>query len=176
MKVTFPNREAGLALGAYVLLLVLPPLMALSLFEDFLTSRASLAERQQQIERLEAGRRSPVETIAVLPAGQALFDAETATLSVSEMQKRITALLISHGAAVLASQAQTTPEGSLRRLQVSVDLVVPESALAGLLHGLEVDRPFLFIDALAIQMREDAGNSDRLRMNLRLQGFSRGAS
>ena len=173
MKIVFPQRNASLSLATYLFLLLLPPMLSLSLFYDYLAARVSVSNLSQQIERRKVSLPGRGSTALEIPPGPSVFEAETVTISASEMQKRVMQILATYGAIVLASQAITTPEESLVRLQVSIDMNVRESELPKLLYALEVERPFLFINTLGIQGRENSDGDTTLRVTFRVDGFSR---
>jgi general secretion pathway protein M len=142
-----------------------------------------LREQQQRYslrEQLEQARRDPASSTSLLPG-------EDPSAVAADLMQRIADLISSQastgGGCELTQRMPITPEQDsaepYRQVKVSLTLNCAIEPLTAILHALEYQRPFLFIDEMS--MRRDAnapasGAAGKLVVHLLVRGYLQPAS
>jgi general secretion pathway protein M len=150
------DREQMISLGALAALLVALFIAMMICFQIRADAAQELGERDETLSRLEARAKSMRDARsrsgAVAPAA-AFLDAPTQGLAGSALQAHILqkasanhATLISTG--IEAAKREDPPDSI--RLQATLDMNM--QALQALLYQLESGTPYVYVDALAVQI------------------------
>jgi general secretion pathway protein M len=173
------NREQMICVGALGLLL-LTCFLALTLSLQARSEAVNeLTQRREVFSRLEARARSGINgagaRTTAAPAA-ALLQAASAGIAAAQLQSYLSqiagtqrATLISYGAE--PARREDSPDSI--RIQATLD--IPQTALQGLLYALESRTPYVFIDALALQLssKQRAASDPMLRLTLSLHALWR---
>ena len=172
-QLTF-SRQALVAVAAFVGLLlavIVWTLVYLStareLQIEFETKSQALALlKRQTLPKLSAGGN------AVQPAARdAVISAPTETVAASELHKAILATLEQAGGTVHSIQAEATndlTDDGLRRLNAQMTFDGSMVSLQKVLFALETAIPFIFIDALSVQLAATPTPGSKLGQMLRV--------
>jgi general secretion pathway protein M len=147
------DREQVISLGVLAGLLVVfavANFMCLQMRSD---AAAELAERDENLSRLETRAKSPGDARAPKAASAAAFlDAPTLGLAGSQLQAHLSQMAGTDHAVLISAGIQPAkredPPDSIR-LQVTLDANL--QSLQTLLYQLESGTPYVFVESLAIQ-------------------------
>ena len=154
-----PSRDRRLALGLLgaamlaVLLVIALPVWLLNRYYD-----RALAESVDRIERYGriAGTRAEVtkqlETMRAKETRRFFLRSGAPALSAAEGQEAIRALVEASGGRLITMQAPTyKDEGRYRQITVNVQLTANIVALRRILHAIENNSPYLFVENLIVR-------------------------
>jgi hypothetical protein len=150
------QRDQAISIAALALLL----LACVFTVNSFLQARADALreteERRQLVDRLEAGLRSRAEARArsrgSAPAA-AFVNASTHGLAVAELQAYLSRLVAAQHATLLSSDlepARRDDASDALRLKATLDTSL--RPLQALLYQLETGTPYVFVDALKVEL------------------------
>ena len=126
-------------------------------------------------QQLEQARNDPASSTSLLPG-------EDPSAVAADLMQRVADLISSHattgGGCALTQRMPITPEqdGSepYRQVKVSLTLECAIEPLTAILHELEYQRPFLFVDEMSIRRAADAplkGGAGKLVAHLLVRGY-----
>jgi general secretion pathway protein M len=126
-------------------------------------------------QQLEQARRDPASSTSLLPG-------EDPSAVAADLMQRIADLIHSHantgGGCALTQRMPITPEQDstepYRQVKVSLTLDCAIEPLTAILHELEYQRPFLFVDELSVRRAPDAptgGGAGKLAVHLLVRGY-----
>lgn len=175
------DREQAISVGAFVLLL----LASLSVMGISLQARADAAqeyaERREMLSRLEARLKTAGSRPTAAPPA-AFLDASTPGLASAQLQSYVGQLAGRHNASLISSGGETAKRDDAPdtvRVQAAFEMNLP--SLRALLYELESGTPYVFVDALTVQLANaragQAAEDPQLRATLSLRAiWRRGAS
>jgi general secretion pathway protein M len=131
-------------------------------FASLELQRATYTKSLEALARSEAvGAQFEFRRAASDPAAQT-FHGDTPALAGAELQNQLNALIAAEGGKLLsAGFRESTDDGALTPLAVTVRLRCSMDALLRILHGLENRTPVLFIETLTVQSRRRGGGPPR---------------
>ena len=170
-----------LALAVIVLLAVLVlPTWYLHNYYD-----RALAERRDRVDRLSriAGTRPEVtrqlEAMRAKDTRRFFLRSGAAALSVAEAQEIVRRLVESSGGRLITMQAlPSKDEGRYRQVAAQVQLAANIHALRKILHGVETNVPYLFVENLMVKtqvpgnFRPGPGAEPEMFVTFEVQGYS----
>jgi general secretion pathway protein M len=171
------NREQIISIGA-LCLLILVCIFAVGLSLQVRSDADyELTERREALSHLEARARSATEAHtrmkSVAPAA-AFLDGPTAGLAAAQLQAYLSQVAASERAILISYGVEPTRrEDSPDSIRAQATLDVGQMPLQRLLYQLESRTPYVFVDALALQLPNTAGQGApqdpilRLTMSLR---------
>src|SRR4051812_16826164 len=146
------DREQGLCLAAFALLLLICISTIGVLFEARSVALRELSERRELLARLEARVRTGAgRPIAAAPPA-AIIEAPTQGLASAALQAHLAQLADNQHAGLVLSGEETGKRDDAPdtiRLQATLDMSL--TALRALLYRLESGTPYVFVDALTVQ-------------------------
>lgn len=152
------DRAQALALAAVGLLLLIGLTALGGSFAARLDAAAELAESRDALARLESrpGEGARAGKTAVRAAPEAAFiEAATPGLAAAQFQTHVAQLASAHAANVLSLGLEVaTRDGPADGVRVQVTLVTSLNSLQAFLYDLESGTPYVFIDALTIQLQD----------------------
>lgn len=125
-------------------------------------------QRTTYVKSLEALARS--ETVsaqfelrqAANDASSQIFHAETPALAGADLQNQLDSLVAAEGGMLLSSAFRdSTADGPLTPIAVTVRVRCTMESLLRILHGLENRAPLLLVETLTVQARQRSGNPQR---------------
>ncbi|WLH66729.1 type II secretion system protein GspM [Pseudomonas sp. FP2309] len=134
-----------------------------------------LRQEQGLREQLEQARQGPASSTSLLPG-------DDPSAVAADLMQRIADLINSRaglgGGCMLTQRMPITPEQDdaepYRQVKVSLTLNCAIEPLTAILHELEYQRPFLFVDDMSIRRRPDApatGGAGKLVVHLLVRGY-----
>ena len=135
----------------------------------------ALAQRDSLEQQLQAARRDPSSRSSLLPG-------EDPSAVAADLMQRVADLISRHattgGGCALTQRMPITPEQDgaepYRQVKVSLTLECAIEPLTAILHELEYQRPFLFVDEMSIRRAADAplkGGAGKLVAHLLVRGY-----
>lgn len=126
-------------------------------------------------EQLEQARQDPASSTSLLPG-------DDPSAVAADLMQRVADLISSQatlgGGCKLTQRMPITPEQDdsepYRQVKVSLTLDCAIEPLTAILHALEYQRPFLFVDEMSIRRRPDApanGGAGKLVVHLLVRGY-----
>jgi general secretion pathway protein M len=126
-------------------------------------------------QQLEQARNDPASSTSLLPG-------EDPSAVAADLMQRVADLISSHattgGGCALTQRMPITPEQDgaepYRQVKVSLTLECAIEPLTAILHELEYQRPFLFVDEMSIRRAADAplkGGAGKLVAHLLVRGY-----
>lgn len=126
-------------------------------------------------QQLEQARNDPASSTSLLPG-------EDPSAVAADLMQRVADLISSHattgGGCTLTQRMPITPEQDgaepYRQVKVSLTLECAIEPLTAILHELEYQRPFLFVDEMSIRRAADAplkGGAGKLVAHLLVRGY-----
>jgi general secretion pathway protein M len=161
-------------------LLAAAPFVRLGWVEQSIThNQDELVVLRKQIAR-EAELRKENGVLATVSADASLLllEGETTGIAGANLQKIISALVLSHGGT--ASSMQILPpkeDGNLERIPMSLQISVNIDGLRDILHALETGTPLIFIDDITVAKQDtfrtaDPHSLEPLDVNLQVSGYA----
>ena len=151
----------GFAAGVAALLLValaLPLWFAHQHYDDALED---IDKRLVRYERLAAARpqlEQKLEGVRALGSRKYFLKASTASLSAAEVQDRVRQFIESAGGRVISVQMGTPrDEGRFKQVPVTVQANANIMVSRRILHALETNEPYLFVDSLVVRAQVPPG-------------------
>jgi len=175
------ERPQALAVAALALL-VLAGLAGLGLsFAARMETAAEPAEGRETLERLESRRtgEGPRANRASPPAAPdaAFIDAATPGLAAAQLQTHVAQAAAARNARVLSLGLEAAGrDGPAEDVRVQATLVTTLNGLQALLHDLESGTPYVFVDALTVQLQDaqtQPGTEPTLRAMVSLRALLR---
>jgi general secretion pathway protein M len=168
------GRQASLVILSYALaVLVLAGLTfaGLSSLIDHYAAYSAVAERLARLEGQARGGATNEET-DILPQGSAFLEGASLSIAGATLQHLATAAVEANSGTVLSSQVDLQPEeADSDRVSLTLSFEIEQEALQKMLYDLEAGMPLLFIDRLAIQSVDSAGQeTSRMRITLTVAG------
>jgi len=152
----------GLATGAAVLALAvvaLPLWLAHQHYDDALED---IDKRLVRYERLAASRgqlEQKLEGVRALGSRKYFLKASAASLSAAEVQDRVRQFIESAGGRVISVQMGTArDEGKFKQVPVTVQANANILVTRRILHALETNEPYLFVDSLVVRTQVPPGH------------------
>jgi len=178
------------ALGALatLLVLILLGIGGLSLLGSMRDVRATEIETMQtELDVIERRLARPVTATQAQPALKVnpFINAESYALAANALQRRVVSMIETSGGtlATVGIDPQDTSGDARNRVVVQATAEMGNDSLQQLLYKLEGEAPFVFVEGLTanpVTARDSDGEqakiSPRLTVNLRLNGYFRGAS
>jgi general secretion pathway protein M len=131
-------------------------------FTSLAAQRATYAKSLEALARSEAVSAELQARRAERDPSAQVFRAATPALAGAELQNQLNALISAAGAKPLSSAfRESSSEGLLTQIAVTVRLRCSLDALLRILHGLEGRSPLLFVENLTVQARRPLGRSPR---------------
>jgi general secretion pathway protein M len=154
-----PNRSRQLALGLLALAVVVVvaafAVPAWYFYDRYDRGHAERAERLERFRRIAATRPDiarQLESMRTKDTRQFFLRPGAPALSAAEAQERIRQIVESSGARLITTQAlPSKEEGRYRQVSAQVQLAANIFALRNLLHRIETNVPYLFIDNLMVK-------------------------
>jgi len=150
------QRDQAISIAALALLLVTCVLTVSSFVQARVDAVRETEGRRQLVERLEAGLRARAEARArskgSAPAA-AFLNASTQGLAVADLQAYLSALAAAQHAILLSSDlepARRDDAPDALRLKATLDTSL--RPLQALLYRLETGTPYVFVDALKVEL------------------------
>ena len=160
------RRQAAVSYGVLAAALFVAAFAALAtpirervaFFSSLDTQRTTYVKSLQALAQSEAvGAEFELRRVASDPTAQ-VFHAETAALAGADLQNQLNALVAAEGGTLLTSAfRESSADGPLTPIAVTVRLRCSMEALLRILHGIENRSPVLFVDSLAVQARHRGG-------------------
>jgi general secretion pathway protein M len=146
----------ALVLSAAVFALLAAPVRErAAFFTGLATLRATYAKALEALARSEAVSAQVRLRQADSDPSDQVFRATTPALAGAELQNQLNALISAEGAKLLSSAfRESSNDGPLTPIAVTIRLRCSVDALLRILHGLEGRSPLLLIDNLTVQARQ----------------------
>jgi len=178
------SRNMAIAVLVAAVLLIAGPLAGAVWYVNHYYD-VKLAEKQDRIERLQRIASTRVAVSRQLDAMRAretrkVFLRSGATaLSAAEAQEAVKSLVESSGGKLITMQAPSSrEEGRYRQITVVVQLTANVQALRRILHTLEGNTPYLFVDNVTIrsqvtgQYRAAPGQETEMFVSFDVSGYT----
>lgn len=178
------------ALAGMLLLLVLASFTRWTLYPAY----AAWAEQAEAIAFLEArierlrdhaaeqdGLQQRLEALAAGDQASGFLPSRPVSIAAADLQRALTGLVETYGAQLISTQPVDSPaQDGLIRVALRVNLRGSLDALVPILHRLESQRPYLFLDALHLQGRTvpaavQRPDADFLQARFEISGYMRAA-
>lgn len=154
---------AILALGASAAMfaaVAIPIRERTEFFASLTAQRATYAKSLEALARSEAVSAQFRARHAASDSSAQVFHAATPALAGAELQNQLNALISAEGAKLLSSAfRESSGEGHLTAIAVTVRLRCSLDALLRILHGLEGRSPALFVENLTVLARQRSSRS-----------------
>ncbi len=170
------GRRQGLAVVAYVGVVVALAAVSLMLLTDLRNKAAEIAAAEMRLDELsERSRPNPLASIAsdASVSGSPFLDGRTITTAGAALQQRIEAAVAKAGGVLMSSQMELDgPDAKNGFVNLTASMEVSQPAMQMVLYDIEAGMPYLFVDKLSIQSPEVFGEpeSGRMRMTIRVAG------
>jgi general secretion pathway protein M len=182
------SRFAALSLLAAAILAVQlfiasPLLSRNQAADEAIAEAAEMATRLEQVAAARGQLEAQLAALSQRQTGRSYYLRErTDALAGASLQRRVKATIDANGGRIRSIQALPGEErGGLQRVGIRVQLMADIDALYKILHRLEVEPPFLFIESISIGSRVDARRlrqrnaaEQTLIVNLEVAGHLRG--
>ena len=168
---------AALLYGCLLLGLAAATALPLKALLDQRTAVASLGDTLLGLERHGGAAGRPLSGADDV-AGSSFLEGATVTVAGAALLQRVVGTVTRHGGDVLSSQLDLQgPQSKEGFLSVGVNCDVEQAALQQIVYDLEVGKPFLFVDQLAVQApTASAGRpGEKLRVMISVSGQWQGA-
>lgn len=178
------SRRMAIAVLIAAIVLVAAPLAGVVWFVNHYYD-VKLAEKQDRIERLQriASTRATVsrqlDAMRAKETRKFFLRTGATALSAAEAQEAIRSLVESSGGKLITMQAPTSrEEGRYRQITAVVQLTATVQALRRILHALESNMPYLFVDNVTIrsqitgQHRPTPGNEPEMFVSFDVSGYA----
>jgi general secretion pathway protein M len=169
------RRFGSLAILGGLALIVLAPVIFGVLFLAQFSSDAAQAETQRlaRYEAEIAARPQLEKELLALRAQEAavpsVLKGENAAVAGARLQSQLRTLVSESGGAVRSTQDMPPRKrGGLEQINVVCEFTLPMSRLKDVLHRLDTAEPYLFVDAVTIDAREQAGDDFDVELSIRL--------
>ncbi|MGA2495507.1 MAG: type II secretion system protein GspM [Roseiarcus sp.] len=132
---------------------------------DLLARFEAVDAAQARLAALDGRAASP-------PTGAATKDSpflegQSVTIAGAALQQRVGAAVANAGGALLSSQLDLDgPQAKDGFVELTVDVEIAQPALQALLYDIEAGMPYLFIEKLAIQAPQAAGEAENGKMRV----------
>jgi general secretion pathway protein M len=154
-----PDRSrqlaAGLLAAAVIAVVAIPAMIGWYFYDRYDRAHAERAERLERYRRVAATRPDiarQLEAIRSKETRKFFLRPGAAALSAAEAQEVIRAIVESSGARLITTQAlPSKDDGRYRQVSAQVQLAANIFALRNLLHRIETNVPYLFIDNLMVK-------------------------
>ena len=146
-------------LGALLLSAALAVMPLLDKHAELAAAEATMAKMERHVA-LNKGEQGPS-----LKAEDHLIVAASVALAEADLQRDIAADIVRAGGVVL--QSETVPvdaDADAGQITVSTEFEIDSLALPQLLHALEVQKPAVFVERLALSAAKTAGGGEADRM------------
>lgn len=160
------KRQAAVSYGVLAAVLFAAAFAALAtpirervaFFAGLDTQRTTYVKSLEALAHSEAvGAEFELRRAASDPTAQ-VFHADTAALAGADLQNQLNALVANEGGTLLTSAFRdSSADGPLTPITVTVRLRCSMDALLRIVHGIENRSPVLFVDNLAVQVRHRGG-------------------
>jgi hypothetical protein len=152
----------GLAAGAAVLVLVVVALPLWFAHQHYDDALEDIDKRLVRYERLAASRgqlEQKLEGVRALGSRKYFLKASAASLSAAEVQDRVRQFIEGAGGRVISVQMGTArDEGKFKQVPVTVQANANILVTRRILHGLETNEPYLFVDSLVVRTQVPPGH------------------
>lgn len=152
----------GLAAGAAVLLIAVVALPLWFAHQHYDDALEDIEKRLVRYERLAASRgqlEQKLEGVRALGSRKYFLKASAASLSAAEVQDRVRQFIESAGGRVISVQMGTArDEGKFKQVPVTVQANANILVARRILHALETNEPYLFVDSLVVRTQVPPGH------------------
>ena len=163
-KSAFGRLGPGLALAAYVGLIVAGAWSIVSSWQDIEARRELVDTTRERVRRLAqqgAGATGPDPLPSDMPADGAYLAGERLSVASADLQRRVTGAVTRAGGTVLSSQLERQEAKDFATgVEVTVECDINQPGLQRLVYELETTAPFLFIDALSVKARNETRENE----------------
>jgi general secretion pathway protein M len=181
-----PARSRNLALGllelailAVIAVVAIPAWWAYDRYDRAHAERAERLDRYQRIAATRPDIARQLEAMRGKDTRRYFLRSGAAALSAAEAQEAIRAIVESAGARLITTQAlPSKDEGRYRQVSAQVQLAANIFALRTLLHRIETNVPYLFIDNLMVKtqvpgnFRPGPGAEPEMFITFDMHGYS----
>ena len=141
---------AAVAVGAVIVFL--PVWMLNHHYNDALDDYLGKLDRYGRIAGTRTDIAKQLEAMRTKETRKNFLRGSTASLAAAETQEAIRAIVERNGATLITMQPPTTKdEGRYRQVTVNVQLTANVIALRSILHAIETNVPYLFVDNLSVR-------------------------
>jgi general secretion pathway protein M len=120
---------------------------ALTRFQKIAGERPALERQRNELARAEIGR-------------SAYMTAATDSVAAANLQKLVKATVERSGGALQSTHVKPTrPDDAFRRIGLRVQMTATVDQLRGILHTLEANQPYLFVESLDLRARQTSRSS-----------------
>lgn len=180
-----PQRSRGLAVVLLALLLLFVTAVftvpTVLLYQRYDAALGEFSTRLDRFQRLAAQGPEYSRTLEAVKARQGrrfFLKATAVNLAGAELQEMVRSAVESNGGRLGSIQiGQAREEADRRRIPVSVQLVANVQALQRILHALETQTPYLFVDNLSLRtsvfrgFRPTPGVEPEINVQLDVSGY-----
>lgn len=178
------SRRAALAvLLAFVVLVVLPIAYGVwALNQRYDREGRAQLDRIERFQRIASSRPEVVKQLDAMRAKEPrkfFLRSGAAALSAAEASEAVRSIIEANGGKLITMQAPSSREdGRFRQITVNVQLTATVQSLRRILHAIEGNTPYLFIDNLMVrsqvsgQHRPAPGQEPEVFVNFDVNGYS----
>ncbi|CAG1011574.1 hypothetical protein BURK2_04304 [Burkholderiales bacterium] len=180
-----PQRSRGLAVALLILLLLFVmavfTLPTVLLYQRYDAALDEFSTRLDRFQRMAAQGPEYSRTLEAVKARQGrrfFLKATAVNLAGAELQELVRSAVESNGGRLGSIQiGQAREEADRRRIPVSVQLVANVQALQRILHALETQTPYLFVENLSLRtsvfrgFRPTPGVEPEINVQLDVSGY-----
>jgi general secretion pathway protein M len=181
-----PARSRALAVGLLVLAIVaivaaiaIPVWMVNRHYDRALAENADRYDRLRRIAATRPAIARELEAMRAKDPRRFFLRSGAAALSAAEAQEALRGLIEQGGGRLITVQAPTAKdEGRYRQITVNVQLTANIFALRKILHAIENNTPFLFVESLQVRTqvppnyRPQAGAEPEMFVMLDVSGYA----
>ncbi len=140
------------AIAAVLAIIVAPVWILNSHYNEALDDYGTKLERFGRIAGTRADVTKQLEAMRTKETRKNFLRGPTAPLAAAETQETIRAIVERNGAKLITMQPPTTrDDGRYRAVTVNVQLTANIIALRSILHAIEANVPYLFVDTLSVR-------------------------
>ncbi|MBK8322165.1 MAG: hypothetical protein IPL06_05380 [Betaproteobacteria bacterium] len=151
----------GMAAGVAALLLAMLALPLWFAHQHYDDALEDIDKRLVRYERLAAARlqlEQKLEGVRAMGSRKYFLKASAASLSAAEVQDRVRQFIESAGGRVISVQMGTPrDEGKFKQVPVTVQANANIMVTRRILHALETNQPYLFVDSLVVRAQVPPG-------------------
>jgi general secretion pathway protein M len=141
-----------LAIASVIVLVGLPVWMFHRYYDQALAENADKLERYRRVAATRSQLGQQLEALQTKDIRRYFLRSGAAALSAAEAQEAIRGLVEGAGARLITLQAPSTKdEGRYRQVTVNVQMTANIFALRRIMHAIESNTPYLFIDNLVVR-------------------------
>ena len=164
------SRRQGLALLAYVILLIGLLAAVDTSISNLLDSFAALKESRAALARLDRQLQPPSTRADLSSAADVeppFLSGKTIAIAGAALQERVEFAVKKAGGNVLSSQVDLQgPHSAEGFIRLTESLEIEQASLQPLLYDIEAGMPYLFVDNLAIQAPQAFGEAEGAPMRV----------